>query len=166
VKVALVALVVAIAAAGVLGGLYVTRSPGTSTAAPCGEQHLFGYVRSLVKKGGTYRMQFDPAIFTSGVTANTAAAQDKVIAPGEPMPNDNYVVNESKRTYLYLVPPSTPVRVLTPEHNVDGAPITVAQLAQLVAGGRPVKLFEGLDTGFWMWVHVDTACDLQQQYHP
>ena len=151
-------------AAAVFGGLYATKSSGTKTTAPCGEQHLFGYVRSLVKKGSTYRMQFDPAIFTGGETANTAAAQDHVIAPGESMPNDNYVVNESKRTYLYLVPPSTPVRVLTPKNWAT--PITVAQLAELVAGKKPVKLFEGIDTGFWMWVHVDTACDLQQQYHP
>jgi hypothetical protein len=167
VKVALAALVVALAAAGVLGGLYATKSPGTKTAAPCGEQHLYGFVRSLVKKGNTYRMQFDPALFTGGQTANVAAAQDKVIAPGESMPNDNYVVNESKRTYLYLVPPSTPVRVLKTSNDIGtGSPIAVAQLARLVAGTTPMKLWEPLDTGFWMWVHVDTACDLQQQYHP
>jgi hypothetical protein len=166
VKFVLAALAVAVVAAGVLGGLYATKSPGTKSSSPCGEQRLFGFVRSLVKKGDTYRMQFDPALFTSGVTANTAAAQDHVISPGEPMPNDNYVVNESKRTYLYLVPPSTPVRVLTPSANVDGTPITVAQLARIVAGKPPLKLFEPIDTGFWMWVHVDTACDLRQQYHP
>ena len=166
-KVALAALVVAVAAAGILGGLYATTSSGTKTAAPCGEQHLYGFIRSLVKKGNTYRMQFDPALFTGGVTANTAAAQDKVIAPGESMPNDNYVVNESKRTYLYLVPPSTPVRVLKTSNDIGtGSPITVAQLARLVAGTSPMNLWEPLDTGFWMWVHVDTACDLQQQYHP
>jgi hypothetical protein len=165
-KLAWAALVVAVAAAGVLGGLYATKSPGTKTTAPCGEQHLFGYIRSLAMEGDTYRMRFDPAIFTTGRTANIAAAEDHVIAPGEPMPNDNYVVNESKRVYLYLVPPSTPVRVLTPASNVDGSQITVAQLAQLAAGEKPVKLFEGLETGFWMWVHGDTACDLQQQYRP
>ncbi|HUJ92194.1 MAG TPA: hypothetical protein VLW05_05800 [Gaiellaceae bacterium] len=165
-KAAIAALVVAVAAAGVLGGLYATRSTGTKTVAPCGEQRLFGFVRSLAKKGDTYRMQFDPALFTSGVTANTAAAQDHVIAPGTPMPDDNYIVNESRRTYLYLVPPSTPVSVLTTTSNTAGAPITVAQLADLVAGKTPVKLFEPLDTGFWMWVHVDTACSLTQQFHP
>ncbi|HVM56473.1 MAG TPA: hypothetical protein VMT74_03345 [Gaiellaceae bacterium] len=167
VKIAIAALVAALAAAAVLGGLYATKtSGGKAAASPCGEQRLYGYVRSLVKKGTTYRLQFDPALFTSGQTANVAAAQDHVIAPGESMPNDNYVVNESKRTYLYLVPPSTPVRVLTPKEYLTGTPITVAQLAQLVAGGTPVKLFEPLDTGFWMWVHADTACSLIQQYHP
>ena len=166
----LAALVVAIAAAAVFAGLYFTQTPATKTVvvrtAPCGEQRLFGHIRSLVRKGGRYELRFDPAVFTSGVTANTAAAEDGVIAPGDAMPNDNYVVDESHRTYLYLVPPSTPIRVLTPKSNVNGTPITVAQLAQLVAGKTPVKLFEPLDTGVWMRVHVDTACSLQQQYHP
>ena len=174
VRVALAALVVAIAAAAVFAGLFFTNTPQTRTRtvtvtlskAPCGEQHLYGYVRSLVKKGATYQMQFDPAVFTTGQTANVAAAQDHVIAPGEAMPNDNYVVNESRRTYLYLVPSSTPVRVLTMGANTGGSPVTVAQLAELVAGASPVKLFEPISTGFWMWVHVDTACDLRQQYHP
>jgi hypothetical protein len=166
----LAALVVAIAAAAVFAGLYFTSTATTKVVvvktAPCGEQRLFGHIRSLVRKGGRYEMRFDPAVFTSGVTANTAAAEDGVIAPGDAMPNDNYVVDESHRTYLYLVPPSTPVRVLTPQSNVNGTPITVAQLSQLVAGKAPVKLFEPLDTGVWMRVHVDTACSLQQQYHP
>ena len=166
-KVALAALVVGLAAAGVLGGLYATKSPGTKTAAPCGEQRLFGYIRSLTRKGNGYRMQFDPALFTTGVTANIAAAQDHVIAPGTSMPDDSYVVNESKRTYLYLVPPSTPVRVLKTSSDIGlGSPITVAYLAQLVSGTRPMTLWEPLDTGFWMWVHVDTACSLTQQFHP
>ena len=47
-----------------------------------------------------------------------------------------------------------------------GSPVTVACLAGLVSGTRPMTLFEPPDTGFWMWVHVDTACDLEQQYHP
>lgn len=169
-KVALAALAVSVAVAAAFAGLYLTKTPTTRTVvvktAPCGEQRLYGFVRSLVKQGSTYRMQFDPAIFTSGETANTAAAQDHVIAPGESMPNDNYVVNESRRPYLYLVPPSTPVLVLTPKSYLNGTPVTVAQLAELVAGKTPVKLFEPLDTGFWMRVHVDTACSLAQQYHP
>jgi hypothetical protein len=103
------ALVVAMAAAAVFAGLYFTKTPATRTVvvrtAPCGEQRLFGHIRSLVRRGGRYELRFDPAVFTSGVTANAAAAEDGVIAPGEAMPNDNYVVDESHRTYVYLVPP-------------------------------------------------------------
>ena len=45
-------------------------------------------------------------------------------------------------------------------------PVTVSDLAQLVSGGKPVELFEPIDTGFWIRVHVDTVCALDQQYHP
>ena len=169
-KVAIAALAVAIAVAGVFAGLYLTKTPTTKTVvvrtAPCGEQRLFGHIRSLARKGGRYEMRFDPAVYTAGVTANTAAAEDGVIPHGTAMPDDNYVSDESHRAYLYFVPSSTPVRVLTPKSYVNGTPITVAQLAQLVAGKTPVKLFEPLDSGFWMRVHVDTACSLQQQFHP
>lgn len=92
------------------------------------------------------------------MTATTAA--------GQVVPNDNYVVNESKRTYLFYVSPTAHITVLTRKHYLDGVPVTVATLAQLVAGKKPLKLFEPLETGFWMRYRVDTACDLRQQFHP
>jgi hypothetical protein len=39
-------------------------------------------------------------------------------------------------------------------------------LAQLVNGKEPVKLAEGLESGFWMHVSIDTVCSLEQQYRP
>ncbi len=149
--------------------LYFTRDTKSTSAVagvPCGEQRVFGHIRSLVRRGDHYELRFDPAWFTSGETANDAAAADGVIAPGEPMPNDNYVVDESHRRYLYLVPPTARVTVLTPKEYLAGEPVSVETLAQLVAGKHPVKLYEGLDTGFWMRFHVDTVCSLEQQYHP
>ncbi len=56
--------------------------------------------------------------------------------------------------------------MLTPRNNIKGEPIPVDELAQLVAGKHPLKLFEGLESGFWLTVHVDTACALAQQYRP
>jgi hypothetical protein len=50
--------------------------------------------------------------------------------------------------------------------NTEGSPVSAATLAQLVRCRRPVKLFEGLDSGFWLGVHIDQACSLSQQYHP
>jgi hypothetical protein len=41
----------------------------------------------------------DPAWFLSGVTANVAAAEDGVVTAGQPVPNDNHVVNESHRPF-------------------------------------------------------------------
>ncbi len=160
--------VVATAAAAAFAALYFTKDSGnkSATAQQC-DNRIFGHVSSLTRKGTRYEMRFDPAWFTSGETANVAAAEDGVIAPGEPMPNDNYVIDEGHRLLTYLVPPDAHVTVLT--NNGTGilsTPITVTELAQLVKGGKPIKLFEPLDTGFWMRFHVDTVCALDQQYHP
>jgi hypothetical protein len=144
------------------------RASSPAAAKPCGDR-MFGQIKSLVRKGDQFELRFDPAWFTSGLTANTAAAEDGVVPPGQPVPNDNYVVDEGHRTLLYLVPASAHVTVLTNTKdagNLYATPVTVAELSQLVEGKEPVKLFEGLDTGFWARVHVDTVCSLDQQYHP
>jgi len=50
--------------------------------------------------------------------------------------------------------------------QLGATPITVAQLAGLVRGKQPIELFEPLDTGMWIRVHVDTVCAIDQQYQP
>jgi hypothetical protein len=162
--------VAALTAAAVFATLYFREDSSDEVAASdaCGDR-TFGHIASLTKKGDDYELRFDPAWFTSGVTANTAAAEDGVVAPGEPVPNDNYRVEEGHRLLTYLVPPSTPVTVLTREGDPAGfgaTPISVAELAELVEGKRPVELFEPLDSGVWARYQVDTVCALDQQYQP
>jgi hypothetical protein len=161
---------VAVVAAAIFAGLYFSDDSDSSTAAtpPCGDR-IYGHISTVKPEGDGYRLRFDPAWFTSGVTANTAAAEDGAVEPGQPVPNDNYVVDESHRLFTYLVPPDTPVTVLTKQGdpaNFGATEITVAQLAQLVDGQKPVDLFESLDTGVWIAVRVDTVCSIDQQYVP
>jgi hypothetical protein len=168
--VAVVAAAAAIAA-GVFAALYFTKGSGGEPAAaePCADR-LFGHIASLESKDGEYEMRFDPAWFTSGVTANTAAAEDGVVEPGEPVPNDNYRIEEGHRLLTYLVPAGAEVTVLTrtgDSLNFGATPISVSQLAQLVDGEPAgVDLFEPLDTGVWIRVNIDTVCSLEQQYQP
>jgi hypothetical protein len=169
--VALVAVAgVAIATAAVFATLYLTRAPEERVVVerPCGDR-IFGHIASLERKNGRYEMRFDPAWFTSGVTANTAAAEDGVVEPGEPVPNDNYRIDEGHRLLTYLVAPTAHVTVLTRNGDPAGfgaTSITVSELSQLVKGQKPVELFESLDTGVWIRVHIDTACAIDQQYQP
>jgi hypothetical protein len=173
VKLALVAVsavaVAAIVAAGTFAVLYLTDEPdAAASASACGDRS-FGHIRSLTRKGDSYELRFDPAWFTSGITASAAAAEDGVVEPGEPVPNDNYRVEEGHRLLTYLVSPTATVTVLTRKGdpaNFGSTPITVEQLAELVDGGMPVKLFEPLDTGVWIRVDVDTVCAIDQQYQP
>jgi hypothetical protein len=158
-------------AAGIFGVLYFTDdaddADDTATAAaPCGDR-TYGHISTLKADGDTYRMRFDPAWFTSGVTANVAAAEDGVVETGEPVPNDNYKIEEGHRLLTYLVPADAHVTVLTRQDaNFGSTKITVEQLAQLVDGQKPVDLYEPLDTGVWIGVKIDTVCSIDQQYAP
>ena len=163
--------VVATVAAVAFGALYFTKDSGSASAAAeqCGDRS-FGHISSLgITSGGAYQMQFDPAWFTSGVTANTAAAEDGVVEPGEPVPNDNYRIEEGHRLLTYVVPDDTHVTVLTRQGdpaNFGATSIPVSELAQLVDGKKPVELYEPLDTGVWIRVNIDTVCSIDQQYQP
>jgi len=169
IAVAVVALV-AIAAAATFAVLYFTDEPATRTVIvrPCGDR-TFGHIASLERDSGRWLLHFDPAWFTSGLTANTAAAEDGVVGPGEPVPNDNYRIDEGHRLLTYLVAPNARVTVITRHGDpvqLGATPITVAQLAALVRGKKPIELFEPLDTGMWIRVHGDTVCAIDQQYQP
>lgn len=144
-------------------------SPRASAAQRCDPNDfvLFGHVTSLAPRGDAFELQFDPAWFTSGLTASRAKLQDTGYGD---VPNDNYVVEEGHRLLTYILPANAHITVLTAS-NAQGGPfpattITPSQLAELLVGKAPVKLWEGLDTGFWMNVHVDTVCSLKQQYRP
>jgi hypothetical protein len=133
-------------------------------AAPAGQMTLYGHVKTLARKGGRFEMQFDPAWLTSGLTASRAALAD---TGSSDVPNDNYVIEEGHRLLTYLVPSSAHVTVLANNgQGVSATPITVSELSRIVNGGKHRKLFEPLDSGVWIRVHIDTVRSLDQQYRP
>ncbi len=169
------AAVAALAATGFISWYLLDRStPSAAGAEPCGPRadvKLFGHIASLTPSGNNFEVRFDPAWFLSGVTANTAAAEDGAVESGEPVPNDYYVLEEGHRLLTYLVPSDTHITVLTRGGELDGAgfpstAITVSQLVQLLDGKEPVKLAEPLESGLWLRANVDTVCSLEQQYRP
>jgi len=150
----------------------VTKTTTVAAAEPTGLASPalrveYGHIESVSRKKGRWVMRFDPALILSGVTANTAAAEDGAVAPGEPVPNDNYVVDESHRLYTYLVAPDARITVLTRGGDrLLFTPLTVAGLAEVVGGTSDLELFEPLDTGVWITIHVDTVRAVHQQYRP
>jgi hypothetical protein len=171
------ALVAAVVAA-VFAGLYFLTQPATSRATvtktvvkqPCGDRS-FGHITAIAHNGDHLELRFDPAWFTSGLTANTAAAEDGAVQQGEPVPNDNYVVEEGHRSLVYLLPATAHVTVLAKgaapdESGFPSAAISVSELERIVNGGAHRPLFEPLDSGVWIRVHVDTVCSVEQQYRP
>jgi hypothetical protein len=141
-------------------------STGKHGVGAPGVQVQFGYIKSLKPKGTGYELRFDPAWFLTGETANVAAAEDGKVEPGEPVPNDNYRVNESPRAYTYRVPSDARVTVL--KDGPSSAPITVEQLSEIVEGNNPLPkpLFEPVTSGFWIVIDIDRVRRLDQQYLP
>ncbi len=161
----------ALGAAGCGGTRTVTKTVTVSAGVKTGpgaplEIAQFGYISSLRRKGARFELRVDPAWLLSGVTAERAKLED---TGSSDVPNDYYVVNEGHRLLTYIVPPTAQVTIVGNGGNgIHATPITVAQLAQLVAGQHPLHqpLFEPLTTGFWLRVRGDTVRSLDQQYVP
>jgi hypothetical protein len=133
-------------------------------ATPAGQMTLYGHIKTVTRRGGRYLLGFDPAWFTSGITASRAHLQD---TGSSDVPNDNYVVEEGHRVLTYFLPRSARVTVLTNDGTgISSVAIPVPELARIVNGGKHRKLFEPLDSGVWIRVRIDTVRELDQQYHP
>jgi hypothetical protein len=144
-------------------------SPAKTGLGPPRVWTEFGHIAALTPAGNHYVMRFDPAWFLSGATANKAAAEDGAVEPGQPVPNDNYRIDESHRLYTYIVPSSVNVTVVTNRGNparLGSTRVTAAELARIVNGKGRVKLFEPLDSGVWITVSGDRAVAIDQQYQP
>jgi hypothetical protein len=130
---------------------------------------LYAHVSLVTRKGSHFEMRVDPAWFLSGETANRAAIEDKVIPPGDVVPNDHYIRDESHRLLTYLVPATAHVTVVTNRgtQGIRATPISVSELGQIVKGKNPKHraLFEPKN-GFWIRVVIDTVRSLDQQYSP
>ena len=174
-RVALLAVVaVGAIAAGCGDTKTVTETVTVSKTAKSGlgppqERVEYGHVTSLVRAGDHYVLRFDPALLLSGLTANKAAEEDGAVEPGEPVPNDNYVVDEGHRAFMYVVPGDAKVTVLTRDGDpaqLGATPVSVAELAKIVHGTSDLPLYEPLDTGVWITIDGDTVRSIDQQYKP
>jgi hypothetical protein len=127
----------------------------------------FGYIRSLAGQGGAYRMRFDPALWLSGATANRAAVEDGAIRPGETVPNDYYIRNESRRQLTYAVPANARVTIVTVGAGPRSTRVSVAELAAIVKSRNPRKRkLYGPSLGYWARIVGDRVTRLDQQYQP
>jgi hypothetical protein len=160
--------------------LVATVSAGSRASAPSEqpamyspprELLLYGHIRSLTRVGARYQLRFDPAWWLSGTTANRAAAEDGRIPPGDVVPNDYYVRDETHRLLTYRVPPTARATVITygGPPGLRSTRIPVSELTQIVKGRNPKRrrLFSPRNhLGFWIRVATDTVRALDQQYQP
>jgi hypothetical protein len=172
-----VALVVVVPAASTVVEQSATKSvPRASAFLPrkggmFGPQQtvFFGYVKSLRPSGEGYVARIDPTLILSGVTASTAGVEDGVLRPGEPVANDYYERNESRKLLTYRVPANARVTVITnPGTGPRSQVVPVTELAQIVKDKNPKNRpgLWGPDSGFWIRVSGDQALALDQAYRP
>lgn len=133
-----------------------------------GDQWYHVQIRSITRDGDHYLVNVDPSWFLTGIAANVAQAQDqgRTCKPDTclPVDNDNYVVEESHRVYTFVLPATAHGTVLT--SSSDRRTITAAQLAAIVGKTSSLHLFEQLESGVWILVHIDTVRTFAQQYVP
>jgi hypothetical protein len=144
-----------------------TTSPylPTPPLAPPRTTVFFAHARSLARKPGRWELRIDPAEFLAGVTANRAAAEDGVVAPGEPVPNDYYIRDDGHRLLTYLVAPTARVTVIT--QGIRATRISLAELSQILRGRNPARRrLYAPDNGFWIRATGDIVRSLDQQYTP
>ena len=155
----------------------VTRAPAAACvtkrlppAARAGELVLFGHVRTLVRRFTGFELRVDPAFWLGGLTANRAAREDKVIAPGDTVPNDYYIRDDGHRLLTFRVPTTARATVFTVRQGrVCLTRVGIGELAQLVRGKNPRRraLFDPRrHLGYWIHVRTDTVRSLDQQYQP
>jgi hypothetical protein len=156
----------ALAASGGLSSTAVEQSGFLTLppAAPAGEMALYGHIKALNRVGRRYELRFDPAWFTSGLTASRAALAD---TGSSDVPNDNYVIEAGHRLLTYKVAPSAEITVLTNDGSgISATSIKLRELVRIVNGGPHRKLFEPLRSGVWIRVRIDTIREVDQQYQP
>jgi hypothetical protein len=171
----LLAIWIALIAVGCGGTRTVTKTVTVSGATTTGvgappEMVFYGHIKSLIRKGSRFELGFDPAWLLFGVTAERAAVQDKVLQPGQPVPNDSYKVEAGHRLLTFVVFPDAHVSMLN--KGLRPTAISVSELAQIIRGKNPRhrSLFDPSNgSAFWLRVgdkYPNPAVSLSQQYHP
>jgi hypothetical protein len=139
-------------------------------AASTGDALVYGHIRALTRRAGRFELRFDPAWWLTGLPAERAAVEDRAIAPGDPVPNDYYIVEEGHRLLTYVVRANA--RVLVLDSRLRPFEITVAELVQVRSGRNPTgrRLYDrGNHLGYWIRVgttYPSPVLALEQQYQP
>jgi hypothetical protein len=123
---------------------------------------FYGHIKSLVPKGRRFELRFDPALWLTGT------AGEHICRCGPGLPNDYAILDETHRLLTFLVRPDAAVTIIT--RRSYETPITVAELAQILAGKNPKhrRLFER-KAGFWIRIgekYPGPVVSLGQQYQP
>ncbi len=156
------------------------RPPSSSPAELAGDGRYFGYV-----KAGTPQppaVSFDIAQAFSGDAANSAAAEDGVVGPGEPISNDHYERNPDRRAETLELAPNAEVTAAPPasflmqsvsrsqrlecEAQNGGSPCTEIPLSLPVFFTALERLDRQYGVPAWVTITDGVVVRIAEQYFP
>jgi hypothetical protein len=157
------------------------RTVGSSAAERSGDGHYFGYVEGGAPEPPTISFDIAQAFF--GAEANRAAAEDGVVKPGEPVPNDHYQRNSDERAELLKLAPGAKVTAAWPASFLmrfvpprERARCREANLESVVCTQVPLSdqaFFEALDelsedrgVPAWVTIRDGAVVRVDEQYYP
>jgi len=154
---------------GLVAAVAVAAGASALVAATRPDPHqgpLYGHITSIRQTGDRFVMRFDPAWWLTGLAAERACGC-------KPVANDYYVVDESHKLLTFAVRRDARATVLVSgARHVSPVSISVAELAQIVAGKNPRhRLLLGRTAGYGFWIRIGTqypnpVVSLEQQYQP
>ena len=156
------------------------RQPSTSPSELRGDGRYFGYVKGGTPEPATISFDIAQAFF--GAEANRAAAEDGVVEPGEPIPNDHFQRNPDERTeplklalgakVTAAVPASFLMQFVTPGDPVECREANLDVACTHIPISKPV-FFEALEEldrrhGIPAWVTIrdGVVTRIDEQYYP
>jgi hypothetical protein len=138
----------------------------TTTSAPAREQ--FGYIRSVSTAGPVATVAVDEAEFLEGKEAQTAAEEDGVVPPGQPVPNDYYIRNPDKSTKTY--PIANDARITAKRCSLcrNGEPGKLGPfLAAFMKSGQTyADPYRGKNSLYWLTIEKGEVVAIDEQYVP
>jgi hypothetical protein len=142
----------------------------SGSEGPIADGRHFGYVRSADATTDPPTIDFDVAEFLTGDAASAAAAEDGVIAEGEPVPNDYYVRNEDETAVELVVAPDVEVtHIQCPDSCTEGLPGDFDAFAASFADTGEKTLadeYRGAQSQYWVIVEGGEVAVIDEQYVP
>jgi hypothetical protein len=141
-----------------------TAASPEASGVPAAGAKDFGYFTAVRSSGSPVRLSFDRALFLTGDEANKAAATH---GDETPVPNDYYVVNDSKKLRTLTLASNVAVfgsqalNSYAGEDSVEARRRTVAQLLGFLGTD------EGRQTGFnLVYGAAGVVARVEEQYQP
>ncbi len=142
-----------------------TPVPTVTSAPPLQDGRHFVFVNNVRTAEGAETLTFDLAYFLTGGAAVQAAIAHGVIEPGDPLPNDYYIVNDNPLLRTVPVSPDVSVRVIDWKHCCDVTDATFADWAAAVRRG-PTPEYHGADSPYWITSRGGVIVKIEEQYLP